>query len=107
MADFTSLDFTSFDYDAYDYLLDSPIHDINIPYDTDEKIRCCDCDIYDDFEHNGDPNIALCKHCGHAHCTDCEEGGLGEGRISPGLIDLGDSDSSKDNDSFFSVSSLP
>ncbi|KAI1479825.1 hypothetical protein F4774DRAFT_425701 [Daldinia eschscholtzii] len=49
----------------------SPVRPDNELSDTEDRIRCCGCDITDYFEHTGEPEKALCKHCGHQKCTDC------------------------------------
>ncbi|KAI0885931.1 uncharacterized protein GGS22DRAFT_159346 [Annulohypoxylon maeteangense] len=39
---------------------------------TDKKIICCDCSEIDYFDHAGNPDDALCRHCGHMMCSDCK-----------------------------------
>ncbi|OTA91363.1 hypothetical protein M434DRAFT_32814 [Hypoxylon sp. CO27-5] len=39
--------------------------------DTNDKIECCDCGEEDYFQHDGDPDNALCKHCAHKKCSSC------------------------------------
>ncbi|KAI0843855.1 hypothetical protein F5Y00DRAFT_267148 [Daldinia vernicosa] len=42
-------------------------------YDTDNEIECSECGKTDYFQHDGNPDNALCKHCGHTFCSECKE----------------------------------
>ncbi|OTB11044.1 hypothetical protein K445DRAFT_26962 [Daldinia sp. EC12] len=44
------------------------------PYcDTIKEIYCCNCKATDKFKHDGNPDNALCKKCGHRKCDSCVE----------------------------------
>ncbi|OTA69144.1 hypothetical protein K449DRAFT_428563 [Hypoxylon sp. EC38] len=47
---------------------------VDVLIDTEDRITCCDCGVEDCFHSDGNPDNALCKHCGHRKCSSCERG---------------------------------